>query len=407
VSVPEDLAKRPERGDDLVPVPADRLRPSDFVEACTSAPDDLIYFVLNVGDGDTQLLLLPTDKRGSRQLVVVDVATTGKLPALLDALTGAGLVSDRDDLFPLVVGTHPHDDHIAGMPELLEEFGDRVVQYWDPAYYHPTAVYAETMRQIEDHENIHLIHPTSGTTCYFDKVKIMALSPGIGLRSRFDSYGTNINDASIALKVEFPGARVVQIGENRDYRALRDPWSLVLGADAQTTSWAQATLDFPELHRGANVALFEQLRKSMGPDPLRAQVFKVPHHGSKHGLNLELVERIDPSLSLLSCVAGGGKYNFPHRVAMEALREAREPIASSGKRHSPDHDLGIHATFALDTDGNVLGSIALMVSPRKGSSLRMWRFGDRRKDRIDLGKARELLLQRPRSSKKKARPASP
>ncbi len=396
------LEGAPSGGDGFVPVPSDRLRPGDFVKECESAPDDLIYFVLNVGDGDTQLLLLPTDERGSRRLIVIDVATTAKLPALLDALNEAQLVSSREDLFPLVVGTHPHDDHIAGMPELLERFGDMVIQYWDPAYYHPTAGYAETMRQLEDHRHIHLIHPTSGTTCFFDKVKVMALSPGIGLRSRFDSYGTNINDASIALKIEFPGARVVQVGENRDYRALRDPWSLVLGADAQTTSWAQATVDFPELHRGANVALFDQLRKAMGPDPLQAQVFKVPHHASKHGLNLELVERIAPSVSLISSVAGGGKYNFPHQLALESLREGLEATASSGKPHRPDHELGIHSTFAVDSEGRALGSIALMVSPRKGSSIRMWRFGDRRRDPIDLDQAREYLLRRPRASKKKS-----
>ena len=40
-----------------------------------------------------------------------------------------------------------------------------------------------------------------------------------------------------------------------------------------------------------------------------------------HGLNLELMELVDPDVSLVSSVAGGGKYNFPHRVALESLRD--------------------------------------------------------------------------------------
>ena len=44
-------------------------------------PGALVYFLLNVGDGDTQLLLLPPDSNdGVRRLVIVDVATTSKLP---------------------------------------------------------------------------------------------------------------------------------------------------------------------------------------------------------------------------------------------------------------------------------------------------------------------------------------
>ena len=86
-------------------------------------PADLVYFLLNVGDGDTQLFLLPARAAdGVRRAFVVDVATTGKLPGLLQTLLGTNLlprVPDDGYLFPLVVATHPHDDHIGGMPEFL------------------------------------------------------------------------------------------------------------------------------------------------------------------------------------------------------------------------------------------------------------------------------------------------
>ena len=81
---------------------------------------------------------------------------------------------------------------------------------------------------------------------------------------------------------------------------------------------------------------------AQGGDSLNSDVLKVSHHGSKHGINLELIERVRPSLSLISSVAGGGEFNFPHLLAQEALRgassrttSARDPVRkkTTASRH--------------------------------------------------------------------------
>jgi hypothetical protein len=380
------------------PIPRERLEEGDFVTACREAPASLIYFLLNVGDGDTQLILLPhdpEDERDTRQGMVVDVATNDKLPALVETLAHHGLLPEREhgDEFPIVVGTHPHDDHIAGMPQFLAQFGEHITEYWDSGYYHPTSAYLETMVHLEAlKKSVLVTQPTSGMTRYLGVVKITALTPGVGLRTRFDTYGVNINDASIALKLEFPASRIVQKGENRSYRRPSAPWSILLGADAQTTSWAQATVDFPQLMTEAQVR--EALRDAIGPDPLRAQVFKVPHHASKHGVNVELIERVQPALSLVSSVGGAGRYNFPHHLAIEAIREGIEPT-TSGQRRSPDYDLNL--LFTSDRWGvrsrQPLGTIALIVPPRRGSSLSVWRFRDAPDEPIDLSRALRFIAR--------------
>lgn len=363
-----------------------------FAEACRRSPHDIVYFVLNVGDADTQLILLTAEEDMGRRAIVVDVATKTKLPHLVESLAAEGILRDDVPVFPIVVGTHPHGDHIGGMPDFLDRYGDLIQEYWEPGYFHPSGAYMETMRALADHSHIQITHPTSGMTRFIGRVKLIALSPGIVLRSRFDTYGTTVNDASIALKVEFPASRIEQSdpnqqGErNRHYLRLRAPWSLILGADAQTTSWAQATLDFPQLHAGDRRALYEELHKAMGTDSLKADIFKVPHHASKHGLNIELVERMAPRYCLVSSTGGGGRYGFPHRLALDAIREARQPTVSSGSKHKDDLSLGIHYTAALNTRKKPLGSMALMISPRKGSRPRLWRFGDGPRDLPELKK---------------------
>lgn len=118
-------------------------QPHDLVEAIRAEPGALVYFLLNVGDGDTQLLLLPADSRDAvRRLVIVDVATTGKLPPLLDELHKHGLIQQPGTRgqVPLLVATHPHFDHIGGISDLLQHLQAEpgcVEQFWDPGFYSP------------------------------------------------------------------------------------------------------------------------------------------------------------------------------------------------------------------------------------------------------------------------------
>ena len=68
---------------------------------------------------------------------------------------------------------------------------------------------------------IHQLQPTSGTTRFFGSGKVTVLAPAIGLRNRFDSYGVEINNASLSLMVETPASRYLEW--DRDRRYVRRP----------------------------------------------------------------------------------------------------------------------------------------------------------------------------------------
>jgi hypothetical protein len=90
------------------------------------------------------------------------------------------------------------------------------------------------------------------------------------------------------LALEFPSA--VAKAEGAVAAATR---RLILAGDAQTVAWASVVGDFPELVANPS-PVYAALRIAQGGDMLAADVLKVSHHGSKHGINLELIERIHP-----------------------------------------------------------------------------------------------------------------
>ncbi len=372
------------------PLPADRLvADPGFVGSIRD--DELVLFLANVGDGDAQLVLLPADPAAHvRRAVVVDAGALGKLPSLIEDLVAAGLLPSQDGAIApgaiaLVVATHPHDDHIAGMAELLGSYGKEVVEFWDPGYFHTTAAYHRMMGEVERLPYLLYAQPTSGFRRWINNVEVTVLSPAISLRNRFDTYGIELNDSSISLRLEFPASRVLQLDNRRNYLGDRNPQALILGADA----WSYVVSDFPALAPSSSDAA-KALQAAMGADPLTAQVLKVSHHASKHGVNLELIERINPKYTLVSSVGMESRYGFPHTVTQELIREALDPTVTSGRTHKKDWELGIFYTADLDESNVALGSMALVMG---GGKVALWRFGDREGDRVDLSRGRRWLAK--------------
>jgi beta-lactamase superfamily II metal-dependent hydrolase len=365
------------------PVPSDRFTTADLVSELRGRPEALALFVLNVGDGDAQVVLLPIDPvAGHRRAVVVDAATAKPL-SLINTLTAEGLLPGAGEAdIALVVATHPHQDHIGGMAEVLAGLGDRVAEFWDPGYFHPIGAFHQMMAEVEQRTGLLYSQPTSGLSRWIGRTGVTVLSPSIHLRNRFDTYGVEINDSSISLRFQHPAARVVtrDVEGNVVDKGGR-PMSLVLGADAQTLSWSYVLTDFPFLMK-SNSASSAAIAAATGDvDLLKAHVFKVSHHASKRGINLELFERIAPWVTVISCAPNSPRYHFPHDLAQEMIREARDPRAGSGtQRRKQDWELNIHYTSDRDRapdargEGHALGTVVTILE--EGRRPQVWRLGD-------------------------------
>jgi hypothetical protein len=117
---------------------------------------------------------------------------------------------------------------------------------------------------------------------------------------------------------------------------------------------------------------------------MSADVLKLSHHGSKRGVNLELIERIGPQFVLVSSASNSPQYSFPHAITQRILREARQPLEDDrkGTTRKTDSALGIFYT-ADRTSRGLCGTIAVVVGPKR---LDLWRLQDTISTNITLAR---------------------
>jgi competence protein ComEC len=187
-------------------------------------PSGWVFAACDVGQGDA--LLLPAD---SHAAVVVD---TGPDPVAIDRCLRDFGISE----IPLLVITHFHLDHVAGLPGVVR--GRHVARLLTSPLGDPeTGV--DLVRRIATPRRLQLLSPPAGTALDAGAVHLDVLGPVATLR---DTH-SDPNNASLVLRAEVAGVRILLPGdaEIEEQRTL-----LAAGVD------------------------------------LRADVLKVPHHGSAY-----------------------------------------------------------------------------------------------------------------------------
>ncbi len=357
----------------------------------------LIVYVLNVGDGDAIVIQFPP-LNGARAFAVVDAFDGDKTLGLLANLGAEGL--------RFLCATHPHLDHIKGIPDVLSHFPAKVGEFWDSGFRFTSVTYRKIIKVVAADTDMRFQRPTSGYETRIGGAAVTVLSPSIHLRNRYDTHGVDVNNASIVLRIDYPARSFVDDVLERvgDPPAIQvKTRSIILGGDAQTDAWSKVVEEFPHFHKdpenfGREIAV--RTRRQ----PLVCDAFKVSHHASKHGINLELIERMGdvsgtgqprgPRFLISSCADGAGSgYGFPHGVVQEIMREVRFPTASSGAARPGDDELGIHFTSQQIDDPpqpGPAGSVAVLLY-EDGSTPDLYRFGDHRNQPVDLTKARRAV----------------
>lgn len=235
--------------------------PPDSLDS-TLFPGKLSVHFLDVGQGDAILILFP---RG--QTMLVDAGSSGAAPLILSYLQQLG-VQQIDYL----VATHPHQDHIGGMDQVVQSF--EIGKVFMPRVTHNTTTF----------ENLLLAVKSTGK-------KITAARAGLIILEEED------------LKAGF----VAPAGN--DYPGLNN-YSAVIYIEYGQTSF---------LLTGDAEAESEREMISAGR-PFKATVLKVGHHGSISSTTLEFLQAVSPIYAVISTGAGND-YGHPHQETLRKLAE--------------------------------------------------------------------------------------
>ncbi len=230
-------------------------------------PDGWVMVACDVGQGDGLVL-----NAGHGRVLVVDV---GPEPELLDRCL------DRLEVREVVsvVLTHFHDDHVAGLPALLEERppGEVLVT----ALAEP-ATSADQVVSSALAAGVPVRVPAFGEVRRIGSLTWQVVGPqGRFATGQARAEGSPANNASVALLVESTGIRLLLTGDME-----------------------------PESQ--------EAMRRSL-PD-LRVDVLKVPHHGSRHQ-DPQFLHDLRARLALVSVGRDNG-YGHPAAETMRVLDDA-------------------------------------------------------------------------------------
>jgi competence protein ComEC len=255
---------------------------------------------LDVGQGDAAVL---RTRRG--HWLAIDAgphfgATDAGVRVILPFLLSNGARS-----LELFVLTHPDLDHLGGAAALLERL--QVRRVLDAALPVPAARYEEYLSDVAA-EGARWLVGRPGARLAIDEIEILVLGPA--LLPSGDSAEANemrrpisANEASLSLRIEVDGG-----------------FSYVNAGDAPAAEERRMLMSWP-------------------PDTLRADVFKVSHHGSKTSSDVGWLEALAPQLAIISAGAAN-RYGHPHPMALARLDSA-----------------GIDAVWRTDLDGTACVSI--------------------------------------------------
>ena len=236
---------------------------SQTQEQPTEATGELKLHMIDVGQADC-FLFIQGDK-----VALVDCGTRSTGKDAVEYIKSLGIT--RIDY---VFGTHPHDDHMGGMYDIITNFeigkiimpkvkDEQVTKNW----------YIKLMKQIVD-GNYEVEYSKTGNEYYLGDAKIQ-----IVWQSELEQ--DNVNNYSNIIKVSFGDMDVLMTG------------------DAET-----------EIEE-------EVLRSGVQID---AEVLKVAHHGSDTSSSDGFLDEIDPDYGLISCKVGN-KYEHPTKNTMEKLQQ--------------------------------------------------------------------------------------
>lgn len=243
---------------------------------------NLVISYLDVGQADSILL------ENNGELMLIDAGNNNDGEKLVKYFKEQNITN-----FKYVIGTHPHEDHIGGLDDIINNFDIDTI--YMPDVITTTKTFMDVLDAIESNNMTYKVPKIQEKFTLGDAI-IEVLYTGVDTK--------DLNNASIVLRVDF--------GET----------SFLFTGDA--TSSCEKWL----INSGVN---------------LEADVLKVGHHGSRYSTTDKFLSKVNPKYAIIS-VGYGNNYNHPEDIIINRLRDSNVNI----------YRTDIDGTIIINSDGNDL-----------------------------------------------------
>jgi len=202
---------------------------------------------------------------------------------LIDGGPDSAVVSKLGRVMPysdrkieLMIATHPHADHIAGLVEVLKRFKVEKVLVSELIY--PTETYKRFLELLAENQS-EIIRPKLGQRIFLDSQTVLdILYPVSG---KFAKLPGDVNDASAVVRLSFGETNVLLTGD-----------------------------------AGREIESFLMLNNL----PLNSEILKVGHHGSKHSSENSFIKTVAPEYAVIQA-GKDNNYGHPHEEVLRTLEE--------------------------------------------------------------------------------------
>lgn len=218
---------------------------------------DLTVHFLDVGQADSILIQLPNSEN-----MLIDAGNNSDGDFVTDYISGLGI-----DTIDYVVGTHPHEDHIGGLDDVIYSFN--IGSLYMPEIYTDTVTFNDVINAALD--------------------KSITITPAKAGTEIFNSNGTEIEI-------------IAPVSEN--YESLNDYSAVV----------KLTCLDNTFLFMGDAESVSENEITS----DVNTDVLKVGHHGSDSSTTEAFLEKASPQYAVIS-VGADNPYSHPSDIILNRL----------------------------------------------------------------------------------------
>ncbi len=252
--------------------------------------------------------------------------------------------------------SHPDEDHMNGVTELLEngaDWGIVVEQLFLSAIAEEKRTesfatllaaaeaaevpvsYIKCGDEIRDSQlRLLCLHPEENTTladanayseCFYVEVFAKKMKrEAIADRKAKDASGESAiegsgENGSFAGNSSFAGN-----GERKDFRMNDGKINILLTGDVEGEGERQLMQELQALQQPQSLQESRRLQEQRGQREFRVDILKVAHHGSGYSTGTEFLATASPATAIISC-GRNNSYGHPHAETLQRLEDARVP----------------------------------------------------------------------------------